>query len=255
MTPTLAGNVCIRNGNRLDFCWRESIGSLLPVCDAVVVSDGESDDGTQEEIREWIKREPKIKLCVYPWKNPVGNIDWWVDWLNYARDHCPCDWMIQLDGDEVLHEKCYPEVREFISGPRRSGIVTRWNFWHTHKKTIPEGHCCGKKVMRLAPQDVWMPSDGSHIKGAEMGNMSVSTNIEIYHYGFIRKRDAYFAKEKLLHKWFFNTYDPRLVKAEAYRGDWAAMPGLADWFDKCDPFELEHPSIMKGWLNERGYNT
>src|SRR5215472_16653087 len=133
---SLGGSVCIRNGNELDFCWRESVRSLLGVCDVVSLCDGESTDGTQEETREWMKSEPKLSLCVYPWPDPKGDADFWVKWLNYAREHVAADWHFQLDADEILHEKCYDEVRRFVSGPRRSAVVTRHNFWKDHRHTI-----------------------------------------------------------------------------------------------------------------------
>ena len=107
---TLGGNVVIRNGTSLDFCWREAIKSLLPVCDVVSVCDAESDDGTQDEIRGWMLREPKLVLCVWPWTDPVGHPDWFVEWINYNREHIQADWQFQLDADEVVHEKSYQEI-------------------------------------------------------------------------------------------------------------------------------------------------
>ena len=95
--PTIGGNVCVRNGNKLDYCWKESVISLLPVCDTVVVCDGESDDGTYQEMQEWARREPRLAICVYKWRHPKGDIDFWTSWLNYALIKIPylkrdCDW-------------------------------------------------------------------------------------------------------------------------------------------------------------------
>ena len=251
---TLGGNVCIRNGNKLDFCWRESVRSLLPVCDVVCICDGESDDGTQEEIRDWMKSEPKIQLCVWSWPDPKGDNEFWVKWLNYARTHVKADWHFQLDADEVLHEKSYDEIRSFIAaGHRRSGVVTRHNFWLDHKHTIQEGICLGKRVTRLAPQNVWMPSDGAHPDGAECVWMSVPTGIEIFHYGFIRKSDAFFEKERLLQGYFFNSYDPRLERAEKRGGPWMDDPELDPYHGHLDDYNGSHPAIMREWLEERGY--
>lgn len=251
---TLGGSVCIRNGNELDFCWRECIESLLPVCDVVSVCDGESTDGTQEEIREWMKREPKISLCVYPWPNPKGDPDFWVKWLNYGREHTRADWHLQLDADEILHEKCYTEVRSFIETGNRSAVVTRYNFWKDHRHTIMEGICLGKKVVRLAPQNIWMASDGYHPLGEKCAGMSVPTGIEIFHYGFLRKRAQFFKKERLLQNYFFNSYDPRLEKVE---GDpkWMEDPSVGDYCGKLDPYDGTHPATAIKWLKERGYDT
>lgn len=226
---------------------------MLPVCDVVSVSDGESTDGTQEEIREWMKSEPKIVLNVYPWPNPKGNPDWFVEWLNYNRQHVQADWQFQLDGDEVLHENSYEEIRKFIESPGRTGIVTRFNFWRDHRHLIPEGYCCGKKVVRLAPQNLWLASDGEHPLGAEAASLSISTAVQVFHYGFIRKREQFFAKEKLLQGYFFDTYDPRLEAAEKHEGNWMEKEGVTGWESKLDPYEGEHPAVARDWLKERGY--
>lgn len=251
---TLGGNVVIRNGNSLDFCWRETVKSLLPVCDQVQISDGQSDDGTQEEIRDWMKREPKIVLNVWPWPNPHNDPGWFATWLNYNREHISCDWQIQLDADEVLAEWSYPEVRKFIEQGRATGIVTRYNFWSDHRHLIPEGQCLGKYVIRLAPQNIWLASDGYDERGIEAPTLSRKTGIEIFHVGFIRKRDEFFKKERLLQNYYFGTYDPRLEAVENAPGNWMDYESVSAYARNCDPYNGDYPEVLKPWLRERGYH-
>lgn len=251
---TLAGAVCIRNGDELDFCWREAVLSLLPICDEVVICDGESTDGTQEVIRDWMTREPKINLCVWPWPNPAGDPDFWVKWLNYAREHIRSEWHLQLDADEILHEKCYQEVRNFVdAGRKRSAIVTRYNFWKDTSHLIPEGVCLGKKVIRIAPANIWLASDGFHPLGWEPPQISEPTNIEIFHYGFLRDRERFFKKERQLQKFFHNSYDPRLDAAEKHEGNWMTMEGVSGWENRLDDYTGSHPVVIRDWLRERHY--
>lgn len=251
--PTLGGNVCIRNGFELDFCFRECIESLLPVCDVVSVSDGESTDGTQEFLREWQKREPKIVLNVYPWPDPKAEPDWWVKWINYNREHVRCDWQIQLDADEVLHESSYEELRRFIETPNRTAIVTRYNFWKDHRHTIAEGICLGKKVVRVAPTELWLASDGYHPMGEKAASMSALTGMEIFHYGFIRRPTQFFKKERLLQGYFFGQYDPRLESVEKKPGNWMEDPSVGDYCGNLDAYEGTHPKAAQQWLKDRGY--
>jgi glycosyltransferase involved in cell wall biosynthesis len=250
---SLAGLICVRNGNELDYCWKEAIESMLPICDEVVVCDGQSTDDTQDMIRDWMKRESKIKLCVYDWPNPIGDIEFWVNWLNYARGHVSCDFYIQLDADEVLHEKSYDDVKGFLKLGRASARCIRWNFWKDARHLIPSGECLARDVCRIAPKNVWLPSDGQHPKGAEMVTMSRQTKIEIFHYGFLRKRDAYFQKSKSLHRMFFNTYDPRLTQAELAGGNWMERIEGVEWSNRLDAFTGSHPVVMASWLKERNY--
>ena len=258
---TLGGNVCIRNGESLDYCWKEAVQSLLPVCDFVVVCDGESNDGTQELIRDWANRDHRVKLCVYPWPNPVGDVDFWVKWLNYCREHIAADYQIQLDADEVISERSYPVVEEL---KRRTGRFSVWcrryNFWRDAQHLVPHGVCCSHKVVRLAPQDVWLPSDGPHTRGAEAVGMAIDSPIEIFHYGFLRNRDAFFDKAKALHRYFFGTYDSRLEAAQERTGILIAEGKEGNWMDHCDmewldrliPYYGHHPQLMQLWIEQRG---
>ncbi len=247
------GNVCIRDGIRLDYPFFECIKSLLPVCDYVSVCDGQSTDGTQELIREWMRNEPKIVLCVYEWPHPKGDVDFWVKWLNYNREHTNGDFQIQLDADEILSENSYDEVLRRVRHAKSTNFslwCKRFNFYRDDRHLIPHGVCLSNKVVRIAPRDVWMPSDGPHPNGHACVNMANESNIEIYHYGFLRHREAYFAKCKDLQKFFFNTYDDRLVKAEADSGNWMENCDVG-WQNNLDTFQGEHPKIIQQWLADR----
>jgi glycosyltransferase involved in cell wall biosynthesis len=252
----LGGLVCVRNGDELDYCWREAVKSLLPVCEVVTICDGESTDGTQEEIRKWMLDEPKLNLCVYPWPNPKGDSDFWVKWLQYGRMHSPSDYILQLDADEVLDD-CSHGLIEFYKKSTYSRFTVkmeRLNFWRDHRHLIPSGVCCSDVVIRMGPQDVWLPSDGIHEKGAEWVNMArEGTSIRIFHYGFLRKREQWFKKAKALQNYFFATYDPRLAAAEKHEGNWSEMPGVTGWENNLVKYDGQHPHIALNWLRERGY--
>lgn len=250
---TLGGFTMIRNGNLLDFCWKECVNSLLPVCDVVAVSVAPGDDDTEREVRDWVGREPKLSINIYPWPEPKGDPEWFVSWIQYARMHTPADWVFQLDADEVLSEKSYDEVREFIKTPGRTGVVTRHNFWLDHRHTIQDGICLGKRVIRLAEAGLWLASDGWHPKGEAAAALGVNTDIEIFHYGFIRKREQFFQKERLLQGYFFNQYDQRLEAVEKKEGNWMADPSVGDYCGHLDDFSGDHPLVAVPWLKERGY--
>lgn len=257
---TLGGIVCIRNGDELDYCWREAVQSLLPVCHMVTVCDGESTDGTQEAIREWMKTEPKIVLCVYPWSHPVGVPTFWVDWLQYARLHTPTDYIIQLDADEVMHESSQKLVQQFMAIASKKHPMSAWcarhNFYRDAQHLIPPGVCLAHEVVRIMPQNIFLPSDGADPRGADSTNMAVPTLIEICHYGFIRKRDDYFRKSKGLFKMFFDNYDPLLVEAEKATekgGNWMENPGVSSWQNDLLDYKGTHPEVMREWLKERNY--
>lgn len=249
---TLGGNVCIRNGQRLDYCWKEAVQSLLPVCDKVVICDCDSDDGTRQQIDEWVAREPKLIPVNYPWTDPRGDTNWWPEWLNYSRQHLPTDMHIQLDADEVVHEDDYNLIRSAADN-RSILFCHRLNFWRDTKHLIPEGVCCGTKVLRIAPANLPIPSDYPYEPAAETLSRAVDSSIRIFHYGFLRERTAFFRKAREVQRIWVNSYDARLESAEKHEGRWSEMPGVTGWENNLNDYGGNHPKVIEPWLRERGY--
>lgn len=255
MSTTLAGTVFVRNGNSLDYCWQLAVKSLLPVCDQVIICDSDSTDGTREEMAEWFKREPKLVLCNRPWDDPNGMGDFVPVFTNYARSHTHCLWSIALDADEVLHEDSYREVRESADA-RKTLICQRINFWKDAQHTIPRGKCISHEVVRVGDKGDWMPSDFPSPESEPMRNKAVASNVKIMHYGFLRKREAFFVKNRSVSRIILGTTDKRIDAAEAATangGSWMDEP-VNDWNDKLEEFHGTHPEIAKPWLRDRGWS-
>jgi len=250
---TLGGNVCIRNGFRLDYCWREAVKSLLPVCDQVVICDCDSQDSTREFIDRWASQEPKIVVVNYPWTDPRGSSDWWPTWLNYSRQHLSTDMHIQLDADEVLHEEDYELVRNGRDA-KATLFFHRLNFWKDHRNLIPDGHCCGTKVLRMAPANMPLPSDYPWEPAAATMAQAVQSAIRVFHYGFLRHREQFFLKAREVQRIWVNDYDPRLQKAETFAGNWMTMEGVTGWENHLVPYEGRHPSAIQQWLKDHNYH-
>lgn len=252
----IGGNVCIRDGENADYPWREAVQSLLPICDSVTVCDGGSTDGTLEAIYEWMKREPKIRLVHYPWPDPKGMLHFWVTWLNWCREQIPHFWHIQLDADEVLYEQSYDCIAEFTKTKRKqSAMMLRVNLWKDPQHVLSPGLLCGHKVIRLAPQSLWMPTDYPHPLGEELCRVSTETPAQIFHYGFLRQRAAFFIKQKRFIGWVHDSYDDRLVKAEAADDHHDSIAQQCGWADLVQEYHNNHPQVAIPWLQRHGYNV
>lgn len=249
---TLAGIICIRNGFRLDYCWQLAAESLLAICDELVLCDCDSDDGTRQAMDEWAAREPRINLVNFPWTNPVGDNMWWPTWVNYARQHAKSDWIVALDADEILHEHSYAEV---LAAMRNNTplICHRHNFWRDPQSLIPAGECCGREVIRVAPKILWIPSDYPDPRANEVMSLAKMSDVQIMHYGFLRRRESFFKKAREVHRIWHNSYDARLESVEQEPGNWMANPKAVPWLDRLEPFTGTHPKLIQPWLIERGY--
>lgn len=256
----IGGWVCIRNGFLLDYCWQEAVTSLLPICDEVVICDCDSTDGTRAEIDHWCSHDARITPANFPWTNPVGDIWFWPRWLNYARQHLKMQggWGIYLDADEILHEDSYPLVKE-AAEKGEALICKRLNFWRDPQHLIPEGQCCGSKVIRVGPQDTPFPSDYPNPEAEKIQAMAKESEVAIHHYGFLREQKAWFRKAKEVQRIWHNDYDKRLIEAEKFNGRWCDAPnvcgedGKPGWENSLAEFKGTHPAIIKPWLEARGY--
>lgn len=259
MKKGLSGYLIVRNGLSLDYCFEVAIASLLPICNEVVVCDSDSTDGTLEHLQEMQKSEPKIRIVNYPWRDPVGDVSWLTTWMNHARQYLEYDTQLYLDADEVLHPSSYPLLQRNIS-KGTCFWFHRLNFWRDHRTLVPIGHCCSHEVARFGPTSLWQPSDEIHCEGQHPGpepemrlRAKKNPNLVIFHFGFIRKREAFFKKAKVVLKGLLGTYDDRLVAAEADPSkpweDFALFPAPMGRYDGT------YPPVAHQWLRERGFEV
>lgn len=249
----LSGYVPVRNGERLDYCWRLAVESMLPICDEVVICDSDSDDGTKEAAVKWAEAEPKIRVINYPWPNPKGDVWMLMKWLNFARQHLSYDMQITLDADEVIHPDAYPEIRRAVE-EKRSRWFRRLNFWKDPQHLIPDGQVCGMSVARLGPTDLEMPSDNA--EAHPDGEPEIRTKaayhpkLLIWHLGFLRPQEPFLLKSRVMQAALLNTYDPALAQAEKTGQKWHELSNAQL---QLVPYDGTHPENIRTWLAERGH--
>ncbi len=65
----VSGFTFVRNGVKYDYPFIESINSLLPICDEVIVAVGQSEDDTLNRIK--LFHSPKIKILETIWDESI----------------------------------------------------------------------------------------------------------------------------------------------------------------------------------------
>ena len=116
----------VRNAAKFSYPVVEAIQSVLPMCDAFIMSVGNSEDGTMELIRSI--DSDKIRIIESVWddrKRKNGEV--LAEETNKVFDQIPeeYDWAVYIQADEVLHEKYHPVLTE---------AMERW-----HDRTEVEG--------------------------------------------------------------------------------------------------------------------
>lgn len=251
----ISSYVCVRNALLCDYMVTQVVQSLIPVSDEVVISDGQSNDGTRDVLRQLERMDSRVRVIEYPWPNPVGDHKWWVSWLNWTRERLRFPMQLAMDGDEILDPGSYDEIRN-AAAAGESRFFDRLNFWQDAQHLAPDGHLCGRFVARLGPSHWFMPSDEPYPDGEPdiKKHAKYEDTLRIFHYGFLRRKEAFFEKSKVVQRAFFNTYDERLKRAEEKGTHWLTE------CEGCFPqplvtFTGQHPEIARQWLTERGYKV
>jgi glycosyltransferase involved in cell wall biosynthesis len=254
---TLGGFVCVRNGSDLDYCWELAAESLLKVCDQVILCDSDSTDGTREAMDRMADREPRIKVINWAWPNPERQSHhWFIDWLNFARQHLTTDFCLYLDADEVLSDapECHAAIREAMR-QHKCLAVDRLNFWRDASSLVPDGECCGKWCVRFGPQKYECVSDEPHHKGERsiVDEAERCPDVKVFHLGFLRRRDAFYRKARVVLNAWFGRFDPRLEAGEAAKKNvWETE---CEFTDRLTTFQGYMPDAVQRWLSARGHNT
>lgn len=252
----LSGFTVCKNALSLDYCIKECIESMLPVCNEVVVGEMGSTDGTRELLDRMAAEDFRIRIVpIKDWTLERGMASWFVCALNEARAHLNYSHMLELDADEVLSDD--GATREHIASAvlnTNAFCFDRLNFVRDASSLIPENECCGKYVCRIGPSHLWMPSDEPHARGdIHLLDMAyIQPAAKIYHLGFLRRRKAFFAKARVVLGAFFNEFDTRLAEAEA--GGYHAFEKFP-WWNRLASYRGYYPKSVRDWMTARGYEV
>jgi len=129
--PTISGYTTTLNCIENDYPFIESITSMLGFCEEVVVVDGGSTDGTWEELKTLATQldldgndgRLVIHKNIRDWNNKRFAV-YDGEQKAVARSFCTKDFCWQQDADEVVHERDYLKVRNFVKQfPGNADIV------------------------------------------------------------------------------------------------------------------------------------
>ncbi len=132
--PTVSGFSILKNGEKFGFPWRESLRSLAPLVDEIVVAHGDSDDGTGVALKALAKELPcPLVILDSPWDaaSQKGGLELSRQ-TNIALEACRGDVVVYLQGDEVFHEADSTSVREDLARLRDDPDVDALAFGWLH---------------------------------------------------------------------------------------------------------------------------
>lgn len=255
----VSGFTILRNGVRFAYPFEESIRSLLPLVDEMIVAVGKSDDDTLERVQAI--DDPKMQVVETVWdmdRREGGRL--LSDQTNLAMERCTGDWCFYLQADEVLHEDDYGRIRgamkRHLNRRRTLGLWFRYlHFMGDYDIRNALGYLSstriirndrGLKSIRDASKFGW--DHDRPLRERRPWSRSRPTGARIFHYGYVRPPKSMAHKDE----WAARLYD---------RGQLGQAPDreeLSDWeynFAAATPFTGTHPAVMKERIAAKDWET
>ena len=238
----VSGFTFVRNATLLDYPLENSIRSLLPLVDELVVNVPESEDDTLKRVRKI--GDSRIKIFESDWNRSMrsGGLILSLQ-TNRALEHCAGDWAFYLQADEVLHEEDYPAIRAalrlYLDRPAVDGLAFKFLHFEGGYATINPFRY--RRQVRVIRNDGKIVSwgDACGFRKSNGSKLRVR-NLEarVFHYGWARCASLLRRKNIELERLY---HDDGYIE-EKYGGQ-----EERDFRDLkvCVPFRGAHPAVMR----------
>ena len=239
----VSGFTFIRNAVRYDYPVVESITSLLPLVDELVVCVGDSADNTLELIESI--GSSKIKIIHSVWDDSLregGKILAIETNKALAAVAHDADWCFYLQGDEVLHEEDYEVIRNgmarYKDDAKVEGLLFNYRHFYGSYQYLGNSRKWYRHEIRIVRNNIGVHSfrdaQGFRVKNRMLNVKSVDAFI--YHYGWVKNPNQQTEKQKNFHKlWHNDETVKNMVQADEY--DYNSIDSLA-------LFQGKHPAVM-----------
>lgn len=259
----ISGVIILKNAVLNDYPFIESIQSLLPLVDEMIVTIDPGDDNTEEQVRN-IEND-KIKIIHTHWdmsKRAGGAV--YADETNKALDAVSkeADWIFYIQADEVIHEKDYQNIlnsaKKYQKEKRVQGLLFRYIHCYGTYDYIGVGRQWYNYEVRMIKNDPKIRSF-KDAQGFRIGNRKINVvkvDADVYHYGWVKSPRN--MKQKIDNTiLYYNNNDEALQR---YREE--VREFNFDNYGKLALFRGTHPAVMhcriknKNWtLNFNLNNT
>lgn len=243
----ISGFSFVRNALIYDFPLEESLRSLLPLCDEIVVAVGKSDDETLDVVRSI---DPAVRAIETVWDDALrqgGRV--YAQQTDLALAECRGDWCIYLQADEVLHEDDYDTIRAEIAradaDPSVDALLFRYLHFYGSYEYVGAGRQWYRREIRAFRNsgDVISWGDAQGFRRRDPNGESVrlrarQTEARVFHYGWVKPPAVQSRKQRTAHRYW---HDDAWIAENFPDGD---------WFDYDSAFDLRrhagaHPALMR----------
>lgn len=245
---TIARQVC-----RLGYPIQESLRSLLPLVDELIVGVGDGDDGTLEAVLGL--HDPKVTVFRSTWDLTKRDGLTLSEETNKALARCQGDWAVYLQADEVLHEADVPRVRAAIErahGTRTEALsLLYYHFYGSYQTYKDDPRHWYRRATRIVRTGVGIESvgDGCAFMVKEPHGFRQPRRrglpVYVYHYGRAQPAAQLLRKQRNLDTLY---HDREWLAKHGLREDMAPALMYADR-RHLRVFTGTHPDVMQSRIH------
>lgn len=246
-----SGFTFIKNGLTLGYPILESIQSIEPLCDEVVINIGfdredlTGDDGTEQYLRDNLvgKKYKFLKSYWDPALTKGGEI--LSQQTNIALDACQGKACHYIQGDEVVHENDLVSIeagiKELIDRNDLEGLVFNYLHFFANVDIIKFTRTIYRREVRVIKNGINLKSykdaQGFRFLDGRKPNAKL-IDARIFHYGWARK-ETVMAKKKETFEKLYHGQEHKQEKEFEYNKVFGLKKYLGD-----------HPELMARWIAE-----
>lgn len=208
--PKISGFTIVRNATCLRYPLRESVLSVIPLCDEFFINCGDSSDDTLEICEKLRMAHPGIiQVFTSVWESGGQKGGYQLRFqTDQALAKCQHKWCFYLQADEVLHEKDLEKIRRAISeGEQREdidGVLFDYlHFYSSYTYTVSGRNWYRREVRAFKNGrgiSTFRDAQGFRKRGRRL--RVVASGGRIFHYGYVRSPESMKIKSFEMAKWW-----------------------------------------------------
>ena len=246
----ISGFTFARDVAKLGYPIRESIESILPICDEFVIAlgDCQKDDKTEEVINSI--GSDKIKIVHTKWGDRnVKGAKVYSEETNIALDNCSGDWCFYIQLDEVIHEDDLDEIvevcKEYKDNPKVEGLLFQYRHLYGDYNHYFVNHKWYQREVRIVKNGIGVHSVGdaqSFKIGSNRKLNVIELKARVFHYGWVRHPKEMQSRNRVITKNYHGDKADKIYTRNQEFYDYGTLENI--------PILKEsHPSIMKQRVN------
>jgi hypothetical protein len=257
----VSGFTFVRNAEKYGYPVLESIQSILPVVDEMIVCIGKGEDSTVEMVESIGSAKIKIVHSIWDENLKEGGKVLAVE-TNKALDATAADsdWLFYIQADEVVHEKYHPAIvqamQQFKDEKNVDGLLFNYTHFYGSYKYVGDGRKWYSKEIRIIRNDKNIRSyrDAQGFRWKDDRKLKVKLiNAYIYHYGWVKNPITMFKKWVDVGKLWRGSDAEAMSKSNEGNFDYSGVDSVK-LFEGTHPASMQHLVEAENWLADIDIN-